>query len=370
VVKVEPLTGDPFRGMRLYFAVTTGQDVNPPFDMDNRGKRSIGLDYGTDRGSQVLHALIERADVFVTNLRVDALERAGLDADTLTARYPRLVYASVTGLGLDGAERERAAYDIGSFWSRAGVAASLTPEGGTLPYQRGGMGDHMTGLAAAGAVSAALFVRERTGHGQVVSTSLLRIGAYMMSWDTNINLRTGLPTVPVDRTTAPNPLIVDYGGSDGLRFWLLLLESDRHWPALLRAIDRPDLAADPRFTNLFARGAHNSELVALLDGVFATKTRAEWTAIFDREGVWWAPVQGTHDLVDDQQAEAAGCFVSVPDGAGGAHRTVATPVDFGTSAWAPAGPPPELGQHTEELLLELGYDWDGIIELKDAGAVT
>jgi crotonobetainyl-CoA:carnitine CoA-transferase CaiB-like acyl-CoA transferase len=369
VVKVEPLTGDPFRGMTAYFAVATGQAVNPPFELDNRGKRSIGLDYGTDRGRTVLLQLIEQADVFVTNLRVDALERAGIDQANLVARFPRLVYASITGLGLDGAERERPAYDVGSFWSRAGVAAALTPEGAALPYQRGGMGDHMTGLAAAGAVAVALFTRERTGVGQVVSTSLLRIGSYMMGWDLNINLRTGSPTVAMTRTTAPNPLIVDYAASDGKRFWLLGLEGNRHWPALLRAVDRPDLADDPRFAELFARAAHAAELVALLDEVFATRSRAEWAVIFDREGVWWAPVQATHDLLDDAQAAAAGCFVDVPDGEGTARRGVATPVDFSGSRWAPSGPSPELGQHTEEVLLELGYDWDAIIDLKEAGAV-
>ncbi len=369
VVKVEPLAGDPFRGMSVYFAVATGRDVNPPFELDNRGKRSIGLDYATGRGREVLQQLIDRADVFVTNLRVEALERAGLDHPTLAARLPRLIYASITGLGLEGAERHRPAYDVGSFWSRAGVAAALAPEGASLPYQRGGMGDHMTGLAAAAGIAAALFVRERTGEGQLVSTSLLRIGAYMMGWDTSINLRTGLPTVPMTRKTAPNPLIVDYGASDGRRFWLLGLEGDRHWPAVLRAVGRPDLAEDPRFADLFSRAVNATALVELLDEIFAGQTRDEWAEVFDREGVWWSPVQATHDLVSDEQAAAAGCFVDAPLADGGKTTAVATPVDFGTSTSQPGGPVPEMGQHTEEVLLELGYDWDGIVGLKDAGAV-
>ena len=279
------------------------------------------------------------------------------------------MYASITGLGLEGDERGRAAYDVGAFWSRAGVASALAPPGVNLPYQRGGMGDHMTGLAAAGGVAAALFVRERTGQGQLVSTSLLRIGAFMMGWDTNINLRTGLPTVPMTRTTAPNPLLIDYEASDGKRFWLLGLEGDRHWPAVLRAIDRPELADDPRFAEIFARAANAAALVEVLDPVFAARTRHEWGEIFDREGVWWAPVQATHELVDDRQAHAAGCFVDAPLLDGSVSKAVATPVDFGSTGWAPSGPTPELGQHTEEVLLDLGYDWDAIIELKDAGAV-
>lgn len=366
VVKIEPLTGDPFRGLTPYFSLAFGQEVNPPFDLDNRGKRSIGLDYGTERGRAVVLDLVDRADVFVTNLRVDALERAGFDHESLRARNPRLVYASVTGLGLEGDERGRAAYDVGSFWSRAGVAMALTPDGANLPYQRGGMGDHMTGMAAAGAVSAALFERERSGVGQLVSTSLLRIGAYMLGWDVSINLRTGMPTVPLTRTTSPNPLIVDYGCKDGKRFWMLGLEGDRHWPNVLRAVERPDLLDDPRFAGLFDRAANNAALVGLLDEIFATRTRDEWGSIFDCEGVWWAPVQATHDMIDDPQATAAGCFVPVEDGDG--LRAVATPVDF-AQASRHAGPIPEMGQHTEEVLLELGYDWDVIIELKELGAV-
>lgn len=370
VVKVEPLTGDPFRGMATYFAAALGREMNPPFELDNRGKRSIGLDYGTDRGRAVLADLVGSADVFVTNLRIDALERAGLDPATLTDRYPRLVYASITGLGLGGDERHRAAYDVGSFWSRAGVAAALTPEGAALPYQRGGMGDHMTGMAAAGGVAAALFERERTGKGQRISTSLLRIGAYMMGWDTSINLRTGLPTMPMTRKTAPNPLIVDYGASDGKRFWLLGLEGDRHWPGLLRAVGHPEWADDPRFADLMSRTVNNRALVEQLDEVFLTRARDEWTAIFDIEGVWWAPVQATHELVDDAQASAAGCFVEGPTPDGTNVRQVATPVDFAEWAPTPGGPWPESGQHTEEVLLELGYDWDAIIALKEVGAVS
>jgi len=368
VVKVEPLTGDPFRGIAAYFQLLTGQDVNPPFELDNRGKRSVSLDYATERGRAVLLELIDRADVFVTNLRVGALERAGLDHATLLARRHELVYVSVTGLGLDGDERNRAAYDVGVFWSRAGVAASLAPEGSPLPYQRGGMGDHMTGMAAAGGVAAALFVRERTGRGQLVSTSLLRIGSYMLGWDAAINLRTGIPIVPMTRSTSPNPLIVDYGGADGRRFWLLGLEGDRHWPNLLRAIDRPDLADDPRFTDLFARAANAAALVEILDQVFATHPVAQWAEVFDREGVWWAPVQTVDELADDRQAAAAGCFVTVGID-DDRRRVVATPVDFSASRWWPGDAVPEMGQHTEEVLLELGYDWDAIGELKDAGAV-
>ena len=367
VVKIEPPEGDPFRGLISSFG---GDGSSPPFELDNRNKRSVGLNLAHDEGRRIAAQLVDQADVFVTNARLGALERAGLDHATVSARNPRLVYAIITGYGLEGDDRGRAAYDVGAFWSRAGVAAALTPEGDDLPYQRGGMGDHMAGMAAAGAVAAALLARERTGKGQLVSTSLLRIGMYMIGWDISMSLRLGIPAIPMTVKAPPNPLINAYTTGDGRRFWMLGLQADRHWPDVLRAIERPAWADDPRFKTIEARWQYSAELVAELGTVFATKPLDEWATIFDREDVWWAPVQHAHETVADPQARAAGGFVDVPSPDGGEPVTmVASPVDFAGTPWAPRAMPPEFAQHTEEVLLELGYDWDQIIGLKDAGAI-
>lgn len=366
VVKIEPLDGDPFRA--LIAGLGGGDAPSPPFELDNRNKRSISLDLSTDDGRQIAGRLVDGADVFVTNIRPVALERAGLDYESAAARNPGLVYASITGYGLAGDDRDRAAYDVGAFWSRAGVAAALTPEGSDLPYQRGGMGDHMAGLAAAGGVSAALVARARTGRGQLVSTSLMRIGMYMVGWDINMALRLGVPTIPMSRCQPPNPLINGYTAGDGQRFWVLGLQGDRHWPDVVRAVDRPEWLDDPRYATLLLRWEHSAELVAELDAIFATRPMAEWAAIFDREDVWWAPVQAAHETLVDPQARAAGGIVDVPSDADPVAM-VATPVDFGGTPWAPRSMPPEAGQHTEEVLLELGYEWDRIIELKDANVI-
>jgi crotonobetainyl-CoA:carnitine CoA-transferase CaiB-like acyl-CoA transferase len=365
VVKIEPPEGDPFRG--LLSGIFGG--VNPPFELDNRNKRSVALDLSLAEGREIAAALVDRADVFVTNARPGALERAGLDHATVSARNPRLVYAHVNGYGLRGDARDRAAYDVGAFWSRAGVAASLTPDGSPLPYQRGGMGDHMAGLAAAGAVSAALFARERTGEGQLVSVSLLRIGMYLMGWDVNMASRLGVPTVPMTVAAPPNPMITAYEAGDGRRFWLLGLQGDRLWPDLLRAIGRSEWASDPRYESMAARFEHAAELVEELGAIFATRSLASWAEVFDREDVWWAPVQHAHELVDDPLAHAAGGFVSVPVEGGDPLAMVSTPVDFAGTPWAPRSTAPEFAQHTEEVLLELGHDWDRIIELKELGAI-
>jgi crotonobetainyl-CoA:carnitine CoA-transferase CaiB-like acyl-CoA transferase len=368
VVKIEPPSGDPFRGL---FLTVSGVEMpaNPPFELDNRGKRSIVLDLETAEGRRIAVELIGRADVFVTNIRAEVLARFGLDYDTLAARHPRLVYAGVTGYGDAGPDRDRPAYDIGAFWSRAGIAAALTPPGAEPPYQRGAFGDHIAGVTTAGGVAAALLARERTGHGQRVSTSLLRIGVFVLGWDMNTTLRLGVAARPLTRTTVPNPLISSYRAGDERWFWLLGLQGQRHWPDLVRAVERPEWLADPRFATMAARREHGPELIALLDAIFATRPLVEWGAIFDRAGMWWAPVQSATEVVEDPQAIAAGAFVEVPLADGGTARMVASPVDFSATAWAPSGPAPECGQHTEDVLLELGYDWEAIGGLKERGVI-
>jgi crotonobetainyl-CoA:carnitine CoA-transferase CaiB-like acyl-CoA transferase len=349
VVKVEPIEGDPQRG-----------NTEPAyFRLDNRGKRSVGLDLKTAEGGEVLDALLGRADVFVTNLRPSALARLGLDPATLTERHPRLVHATITGYG--EADADRPGYDMGAFWSRPGTALALTPRGGEPPFQRPGMGDHTTALAAAGGICAALVGRERTGRGQAVTTSLLRTGAYFMGSDLAVLARGGTAATGARRMMG-NPLLGSYQAGDGLWFWLLGVQAGRHWPAVARAIGRPDLATDPRFADPAQLVANRREAMALLDGAFATRPRAEWEDVFAAEDVWFERVQTPDEAVADPMLAAAGVFRDVVDDGG---RTVATPVDFGAGPAGPADRAPEAGEHTEEVLLELGWTWADLGELKE-----
>ncbi|HYM16407.1 MAG TPA: CoA transferase [Dehalococcoidia bacterium] len=367
VIKIEPPTGDPFRGL-FASALGAAVPINPPFEIDNRGKRSVCFDLAQEAARRIVHQIMEGADVFVSNMRPRVLEQFGLGYEQVRAYNPRIIYCQLSGYGPDSPDRDRASYDIGAFWSRAGVAASLTAEGQPIPQQRGGMGDHMTGMNAAGAISAALFHRERTGEGQRLGVSLIRTGIYMMGWDYMLEMRIGARTNPYDRYHAPNPIINSFHSSDGRWFWLLLLQGDRHWPDLLAALGREDLKNDARWSNIVARRENAASLVDELDKEFGKRTLDEWGPILDRHNVWWAPVNTISQALQDPVAQASGAFREVA-GPDGAQPMVNSPADFYGTPVGPRGIAPELGQHTEEVLLELGYDWDAIIGLKESGAI-
>jgi len=369
VVKIEPpVVGDPAR----LFAKMLGGDLpfNPVFENDNRSKRSIAVDLRSEEGLEIAFDLIEGADIFVSNIRPAALERLGLDSKTLCERFPKLIYAVITGYGLEGPDADRAAYDIAAFWARSGIAHSLTQPGCPPPHQRGGMGDHNAGLAAVAGICAALFNRERTGKGQVVSTSLLREGIYTLSFDLSVALRFGVSIQMGNRKTMGNPAINCYADSEGKYFWIVGLEGERHWPPLARAVGRPEWIEDTRYADPASRAKNAEGLIAQLDEIFATRTRAEWGEIFDAEiDLWWAPVQSIEEVIADPQAHAAGAFVEVPDGVG---TTIlpATPVDFGGTPWAPRSMAPEHGEHTDEILKEIGRGDARISELREKGVVV
>jgi crotonobetainyl-CoA:carnitine CoA-transferase CaiB-like acyl-CoA transferase len=352
VLKVEAPAGDPNR----YTLKHVGQELDsaPPFETDNRGKRSVVLDLRTDEGRRVLDQLLERADVFVTNLRPGALERLGLDPGTLRTRHPRLVVGTLTGYGWSGADRDRAGYDVSAFWARPGIAAMLNPPGEAPPGIRPGLGDRAAAANLVAGVLAALLQRHHTGEGAVVDVSLLRSGTYAIGNDLALQNFFGKRGRTRPRTEHESPLYNCYQAADGRWFWLVALEGDRHWPGVLKALGREDIGRDDRFATARARRGNVRDLIAILDAEFAWRPLPEWAARFDDAGVWWAPVQSLAEVSADPQAEAIGAFVVQP-GMGDAPplRTVATPVNFWGIDAKPRSGAPALGQHTDEVLREL-----------------
>lgn len=351
VVKIEPPAGDPARMFGRMLGVENGS--SPPFEMDNRGKRSIVLDLTTENGRATARELLSGADVFLTNVRPAALTRVGLDFEAIAARNPALVYGLITGYGESGPDADRAAFDVAAFWARSGLAHLLTRPGDTPPFQRGGMGDHTAGMTLAGAVCAALVARDRTGKGQMVSTSLYRQGAYTVSFDLNTFLMTGNPIAIGQRESMGNPCMNNYAAGDGRRFWIVGLQAGRHWPPLCRAVGRIDWLTDPRFESAQSRAVNSRELIAELDKIFATRPLAEWAKVFAGEpDFFWSPINTLEDVMGDEQFHAAGGIVNVPDGQGGVPM-VASPADFHGTPAGPRSTAPQLGEHTDEILAEL-----------------
>jgi crotonobetainyl-CoA:carnitine CoA-transferase CaiB-like acyl-CoA transferase len=351
VIKIEPPAGDPARMFGRMLGIEDGQ--SPPFEMDNRGKRSIVLDLTTDAGRASAIELLSGADIFLSNVRPAALRRIGLDFDTVAAANPGLVYGLITGYGDSGPDADRAAYDVAAFWARAGLAHLLTRPGDTPPFQRGGMGDHSAGMTLAAAVCAALLARTRTGKGQLVSTSLYRQGAYTVSFDLNTFLMTGHSIAIGQRETMGNPCMNNYVAGDGRRFWIVGLQGDRHWPALCRAVQRPEWLTDPRFASGRSRAANAVELIGALDEIFAARPLDVWAKVFASEpDFFWSPINSIEDVVADEQFHAAGGVVYVPRD-GSSVPMVATPADFQGTPWEPRSAAPGLGEHTDDILAEL-----------------
>ena len=349
VIKVEPPTGDPMRG--VFGSLGIGDDMpNPAFALDNRGKRSVALDLREPEAQARLEELLATADVFISNLRPDALDKLGLEPESTVARQPHLVYCSVSGYGLHGEDRNRPTYDIGAFWARSGLASQMADGEGNPLNARGGIGDHITGLAALSGVLAAVLEQRHTGKGQVVEVSLLRTGAYVLGWDLGIQMALGRVAGSEPRHRNQAPLMNPYKAADGRWFFFTGLAAARHIPAVLRALGRPDLLDDPRFADAKAIRRHRTEVIEVLDGIIAERPMAEWAERFEAEGVWWAPAQTPAEVVADPQLAANDGFVDL---AGGALRSVNGPVTFSVVPTRHGADVPTIGEHTDEVLAEV-----------------
>lgn len=277
----------------------------PAYAADNVGKLSVVLDLKSDDGLLGLHGLLEKADVFVSNFRTQALDRLGLSPEQLSVRYPSLCIATLTAYGSDGPDRDRPGYDLAAFWARSGLAMAYVPEGGMPQENAGpGVGDHITGMSFAGAVAAALLARERhpEKRGGVVSTSLLRVGTYAHSGDTNRHLSAmagGTPPAspPADAgnngVITTNPLCRPYRVAGGSVVVLLGMESQRHLPAIVTAMGHPEWADDDRFNSPGRRAKNRLVLTELLGEAMLSRTLEEWEPIFEEHGVWYDVSQRT-----------------------------------------------------------------------------
>lgn len=374
VIKIERQGGDAAR--HLTILVRPGEKRNGFFEVANRGKRSVGLDLTKEEGRQQLYKLVEGADVFLTNLRTSARQKMGIEPDVLMKINPRLVYARGTGYGTRGPLAESGGFDFPSSWCRSGSGFAQTPaDGGRPPQQPGSVGDLTGGATLAGAISAALFRRERTGKGAIVDHALYMMGTYIMtqglattSLVLNAAAASGEPSAP------PSPP----SGNHAARLyktrderWLSLCFLQDGWFAdLFENLDRPDLASDPRFKDEASKAANAQALIAALDEEFAKQTLDEWKQQFATLKGVWAPLQNPIEVLTDEQALENGFIVPVTDGEGDSYLAAASPGQFDERPVGELRAGPEYAEHTDDVMRELGLSQKQIDALREAGVIV
>ncbi len=370
VIKIEdPGVGDSLRGMKSIEGVRLSNHVMPVFEVLNRGKQGLGVNLRLKQGREIVYRLVEQCDVFASNFQPRVLDKLGMDYGTLDQLNSKLIYATLTGYGELGADNEKPGYDYAAFWARGGLMAKLCAPDGIPPSHRPGIGDNITSMCITSGILAALLARERSGRGQKVAFSLYQTAAWVMNQDIQVALTKGVEIPNIERRRAKNPLWNSYQTSDGRWIQLAMMQSERFWPVFCKAIERPELQNDSKFDSDEKREKNNELLVSIIDEVFAAKTLGEWMEILDKHDLVNSMAQTISEITEDPQAVQNSFFAKLDHPNAGEIRLVASPVKFSETGAEVKLPAPQVGQHTEEILLETGYTWDDIVRLKDEGAI-
>lgn len=372
VIKIENFKagGDPVRFPQAIEGQAPPADIKPSiwFHYFNRNKRSIGLNVRAERGREILYKLVEKADVFATNFDPRAIENQKADYDTLRKINPKLVYCQCTGFGTVGPDKHKPGFDYAAYWGRSGMMDRISGE--DPRPQRPGMGDNQVAPAIAGAIAAAMFYRERTGLGQKVELSLYQFAVWGLSFDIGTALNQGVNLQRTDRKTVTNAMWNCYETKDGKWIMLVMPQTDLWWPRFCTAIGKPEWEKDPRFDSHVKRMEQNMTLIPAMDEIMASKTAAEWEAIAQEHDIVLGRIQTPVEVANDPQAWENDFFTEMEYSPGKRFRMINSPIKFSEAPPTIRTLAPELGQHTEEILTDIGYTWDDMAELKNQGIIT
>ncbi len=371
VIKVvHPSFADPMKGNPI--AGLPKKDIGIAFMWEqlNRGKRCLCLDVSKPEGREVLYKLLGDTDVFLTNLLPSARRRFGIEPADIHAVNPNIVYARASGHGDRGPEREIGGFDHTDFWARTGLGHAASMAGGEFVPQPGpALGDSASGAFLAGAIAAALFRRERTGKNAVIDVSLVSAGFWMFAPAIIASQIYGVDTIPrYSHADQKNPLVTAYTTRDKRQLYFAGVLTDKGFEGIAEMLGRPDLVTDPRFATGPARLENVRVCIEVLDEIFASRELSEWIQRFQGCPIPWAVVQTAAEAARDPQVVANGYLVPI-EGEALSYPVVASPAQID-------GAPPQLqrapdhGEHSEQILLELGLDWDEVVALKGAGVVN
>jgi formyl-CoA transferase len=365
VIKVEPPTGDLWRHGHQIPPQPQAKDAYP-WHLANRNKRGIILDLKSPSASQVLEKLVRWADVLIVNTPHPARKKLKLEYDDLVQWNTRLIYADVTGFGENGPDANLPGFDITSYWARSGLL-SMTRDAGAPPtWPVAGSGDNATAVGLYSAIVTALYRRERTGKGSYVTTSLLAEGV----WSASVSIQAALCDAkffaPHDRKNPANAALNVYRSADGA--WFVLIVTPDKLAVVAKAIGRTDLLTDPRFSNPANLMANMAQLTAILDELFSAQPMAHWYEVFNAVHVTFGVVREPQEVINDPQLRANDIVVPLEGAGGKLTSTISSPIQVHGVAKVPAKRAPQLGEHNEEVLRQLGFSATEIEGLSVSGA--
>jgi len=366
VIKVEPPgRGDPQRYLGSV-PPSPRAEANYNWHLANRNKRGMVIDLKSPAGVKILKRLVEWADVVITNFPHGTREKLHLGYDEVSRWNPRVVYADITGFGDAGPDSMLPGFDVTAYWSRSGLLASIRDAGAPPTVPVYGSGDYMAAIGIYSAIVTALYQRERTGAGANVGTSLLAEGVWATGTLVAGALAGGKSFGLHDRKDPANPLVNPYQSGDGR--WFMLVTSLRRWPGLTEAIGHPELLKDPRFENVDGFASNSAALTDLLDAAFRSRPFAHWKDALDRERITYSLIQTPEEAAKDPQLRANDIVVPL-EGVSGLEYTVNSPITLRGVSKVPAKRAPELGEHNDEILAELGFSTAEIEGLRAEGAI-
>ena len=366
VIKVEPPSGDLWRH---------GHQIPPqpqakepyPWHLANRNKRGITLDLKSPSAQQVLEKLVKWADVLIVNTPHPARKKLKLEYDDVARWNSRLIYADLTGFGEKGPDANLPGFDITSYWARSGLL-SMTRDAGAPPtWPVAGSGDNATAVGLYSAIVTALYRRERTNQGAYVTTSLLAEGV----WSASVSIQAALCGAkfygPHDRKNPANAAMNVYRSADDT--WFVLIVTPDKLADVAKAIGRPDLLTDPRFSDPAKLAANRPQLTAILDEVFGAQPMAHWYEAFNAIHVTFGAVRGPQEVIDDPQLRLNDIIVPLEGAGSKLNSTISSPIQVHGVAKASAKRAPEIGEHNDEVLKQLGFSATEIDGLRASGAV-